>query len=114
AEDGIRDRNVTGVQTCALPIYDVFAGMGPDIINGPGFNYGYAGGSFGLGAGFFNVRPAPGSTGVNPSLRFMTVDQQRMIITNAGDVGIGTSAPAGRLEVDTTGVNGLRVVAGAA
>src|SRR5699024_6057463 len=23
AEDGIRDRNVTGVQTCALPIYDV-------------------------------------------------------------------------------------------
>src|SRR5699024_11539569 len=26
AEDGIRDRNVTGVQTCALPIYNpVFA-----------------------------------------------------------------------------------------
>src|SRR5437868_4755643 len=25
AEDGIRDRNVTGVQTCALPIYDVIA-----------------------------------------------------------------------------------------
>src|SRR5699024_11850060 len=24
AEDGIRDRNVTGVQTCALPIYEVF------------------------------------------------------------------------------------------
>src|SRR5699024_12000615 len=23
AEDGIRDRNVTGVQTCALPIFDV-------------------------------------------------------------------------------------------
>src|SRR5699024_12426966 len=23
AEDGIRDRNVTGVQTCALPIYDI-------------------------------------------------------------------------------------------
>src|SRR5699024_11987971 len=23
AEDGIRDRNVTGVQTCALPIYKV-------------------------------------------------------------------------------------------
>src|SRR5207249_8939786 len=23
AEDGIRDRNVTGVQTCALPIYPV-------------------------------------------------------------------------------------------
>src|SRR5699024_12076394 len=24
AEDGIRDRNVTGVQTCALPIYAAF------------------------------------------------------------------------------------------
>ena len=26
AEDGIRDRLVTGVQTCALPIYNVFVG----------------------------------------------------------------------------------------
>src|SRR5207248_4939511 len=26
AEDGIRDRTVTGVQTCALPISDVFRG----------------------------------------------------------------------------------------
>src|SRR5207249_8709866 len=25
AEDGIRDRNVTGVQTCALPILSLFA-----------------------------------------------------------------------------------------
>src|SRR5699024_11880112 len=25
AEDGIRDRNVTGVQTCALPIYDLMS-----------------------------------------------------------------------------------------
>jgi hypothetical protein len=78
---------------------DVFAGMGPDVINGPGFNYGYAGGSFGTGAGFFNVRPTTGATGVNPSLRFMTVDQQRMIITNAGNVGIGTSAPTQMLDV---------------
>src|SRR5439155_16155582 len=78
---------------------DVFAGMGPDVINGPGFNYGYAGNSFGVGAGFFNVRPATGATGVNPSLRFMTVDQQRMIITNAGNVGVGTSSPAQKLDV---------------
>src|SRR5699024_11316414 len=27
AEDGIRDRNVTGVQTCALPIYE----LGEDV-----------------------------------------------------------------------------------
>src|SRR2546430_1555480 len=78
---------------------DVFAGMGPDVINGPGFNYGYAGNSFGVGAGFFNIRPAAGATGVNPSLRFMTIDQQRMIITNAGNVGIGTSAPSQKLDV---------------
>src|SRR5437867_10778328 len=26
AEDGIRDRTVTGVQTCALPIYDLASG----------------------------------------------------------------------------------------
>ena len=25
AEDGIRDRDVTGVQTCALPIYEAFS-----------------------------------------------------------------------------------------
>src|SRR5699024_4240884 len=31
AEDGIRDRNVTGVQTCALPIYDL-----PEEENYPG------------------------------------------------------------------------------
>src|SRR5207249_8246203 len=29
AEDGIRDRNVTGVQTCALPIYRLCAGWNP-------------------------------------------------------------------------------------
>src|SRR5207249_6940483 len=27
AEDGIRDRNVTGVQTCALPIYTTVTGL---------------------------------------------------------------------------------------
>src|SRR5699024_11270268 len=30
AEDGIRDRNVTGVQTCALPIYYVVRSMPSD------------------------------------------------------------------------------------
>src|SRR5207249_8578872 len=34
AEDGIRDRNVTGVQTCALPIsFDVFH-YGKNFLNG--------------------------------------------------------------------------------
>jgi len=39
------------------------------------------------------------NAGVNPSLRFATVNQQRMIITNAGRVGIGTLAPAQPLHV---------------
>src|SRR5699024_12231893 len=36
AEDGIRDRNVTGVQTCALPIYDkrIGAVKGPAALDG--------------------------------------------------------------------------------
>src|SRR5699024_12210038 len=40
AEDGIRDRNVTGVQTCALPISGdlcvVACGVGADACIGPG------------------------------------------------------------------------------
>jgi environmental stress-induced protein Ves len=78
---------------------DIFSGMGPNIVAGPAFNYGYAGLTFGVGAGFFNVRPAAGATGVNPSLRFMTINQERMIVTNDGNVGIGTSAPEQKLEV---------------
>src|SRR5207249_6813863 len=35
AEDGIRDRNVTGVQTCALPIYPGAARIGVLIALGP-------------------------------------------------------------------------------
>src|SRR5690606_39382048 len=31
AEDGIRDFHVTGVQTCALPIYGLQAAPGPDL-----------------------------------------------------------------------------------
>src|SRR5207248_4695230 len=34
AEDGIRDRTVTGVQTCALPISTNMAGRGTDILLG--------------------------------------------------------------------------------
>src|SRR5699024_11847634 len=36
AEDGIRDRNVTGVQTCALPISGIKAGPNGESDNGSG------------------------------------------------------------------------------
>src|SRR5699024_11875044 len=39
AEDGIRDRNVTGVQTCALPIFPGISGLSrcPASAGPPGF-----------------------------------------------------------------------------
>jgi len=76
---------------------DIFNGMGPDLNAGPAFNFGYSGNSFGPGTGFFNVRGTP--TGVNPSLRFATANQQRLIITNTGRVGIGTTNPGVALDV---------------
>src|SRR5437867_455943 len=78
---------------------DVFAGMGVDMIAGPAFNFGYGGASFGRSAGFFNVRPDAGATAPNPSLRFMTGNVERMIITNAGNIGIGTSTPGGKFQI---------------
>jgi hypothetical protein len=88
------------VQIFGLATADVFAGMGPDVINGPAFNYGYSGASFGRGSGFFNVRPDASAVAPNPSLRFATANVQRMIIDNLGNVGIGTSAPQTRLDVN--------------
>ncbi|MBP1598787.1 MAG: hypothetical protein H6Q05_4164 [Acidobacteria bacterium] len=79
---------------------DVFAGMGTNLDAGPAFNYGYAGHTFGRSAGFFNVRPDPSATPPNPSLRFMTANQQRMIITNTGDVGIGTVEPKSKVHAE--------------
>jgi hypothetical protein len=73
---------------------DVFVGMGVDPgPAGPAFNVGYAGATFGRSAGFFNVRPDASAVAPNPSLRFLTANAQRMIITNTGNVGIGTVLP---------------------
>jgi Chaperone of endosialidase len=88
---------------------DVFAGMGPDLVNGPAFNYGYSGSSFGRGSGFFNVRPDALAVAPNPSLRFMTANVQRMIVTNLGNIGIGTPSPFAKLDVvDTSGAAQIR------
>ena len=89
---------------------DVFAGMGPNLIVGPAFSFGYAGSSFGQSAGFFNVRPDASAVAPNPSLRFLTGNVQRMIISNLGNVGIGTTgAPPDdvRLTVDGGGNVGV-------
>jgi hypothetical protein len=79
--------------------HDVFAGMGVNVVSGPAFNYGYSGNSFGRSSGFFNIRPDASAVYPNPSLRFMTANTQRMIITATGKVGIGTSDPQEALHV---------------
>jgi hypothetical protein len=71
---------------------DLFSGMGPDLVSGPAFNFGYAGFSFGRSAGFFNVRPDALAVAPNPSLRFATANVVRMIIDNQGFVGLGAVA----------------------
>lgn len=78
---------------------DLFSGIGPSPSTGPAFNFGYSGSSFGRGSGFFNVRPDASATAPNPSLRFATANVQRMIITNTGNVGIGTTTPGNPLQM---------------
>jgi hypothetical protein len=87
---------------------DTFSGIGPDLVTGPAFNFGYSGASFGRGSGFFNVRPDALAVAPNPSLRFATNNLQRMIITNTGNVGIGTTSPTNPLQM----ASGARVTAG--
>ena len=79
---------------------DVFGSAGPDPVSGPAFNFGYGGASFGRGAGFLNVRPDASASAPNPSLRFLTANVERMIITNTGNVGIGTTNPAAAFHVN--------------
>lgn len=81
---------------------DAIAGFGYDpsyLGLGAAMNIGYAGNSYGRGAGFFNVRPDSLAVAPNPSLRFGTADVQRMIITNTGWVGVGTTTPQQKLHV---------------
>ncbi len=77
---------------------DVFSGMGPDLLAGPAFNFGYAGSSFGLGSGFFNARPAAGTVAPNPALYFMTNNIERMVVDNVGQIGV---------DLDTTPLDGF-------
>ncbi|MGE0825489.1 MAG: hypothetical protein AB7G75_31170 [Candidatus Binatia bacterium] len=88
---------------------DLFSGIGPNLIAGPAFNFGYSGSSFGRGSGFFNVRPDASATGPNPSLRFATQNIQRMIIDKNGNVGIGQFGAAAGSSPGTSPVEKLHV-----
>jgi hypothetical protein len=89
---------------------DAYIGMGPNPVSGPAFNVGYGGATFGRGVGFLNVRPDASATAPNPSLRFLTANVERMIVTNTGDVGLGTSSPSAQLHVRDTGSRGKIIV----
>jgi hypothetical protein len=84
----------------------MFMGMGYDPSASSAFTMGYSGFSFGRGSGFFNVRPDALAANPNPSLRFLTQNVQRMLITNVGNVGIGTFGP---LSTDPWPTNSLHV-----
>lgn len=79
---------------------DAIVGMGTDPSAGPAFNIGYSGGSYGRGSAFLNVRPDSLATAPNPSLRFLTANVHRVIITNVGRVGIATVTPQYLLDVN--------------
>lgn len=85
------------------PTQDSFVSMGGNATTGPVFNLGYSGASFGRSSAFFNVRPDASAVAPNPSLRFLTANVQRMIITNTGQVGIGTVTPAAGMTLDVAG-----------
>lgn len=81
---------------------DTFIGIGPNpggtLPNASALNIGHAGTSLGRAAGFFNVRPDPLATAPNPSLRFLTANVERMIITNTGNLGLGVSNPSNPIQ----------------
>jgi hypothetical protein len=78
---------------------DTFVGIGNDPDGSTGtessLNIGYSGASFGIGSGFFNVRPDSSAVAPNPSLRFATGNTVRMIIDNEGFIALGDSASSG-------------------
>lgn len=93
---------------------DTFAAFGPSATgsSSDGFNIGYGGGSLGAGGGFINAHSATGTAG---KLILATDGGTRMTIVTAGaagNVGIGTGAPAAQLH--TTGTVRFAGVAGCA
>jgi hypothetical protein len=106
---GVGTENPQGnLHIAGAPTDDIFAGVGPDLVVGPAFNFGYAGSTFGRGAGFFNVRPDAGAVAPNPALHFMTNDLQRMVLTSQGRLGLGVANPNHPLEL----ASGARLTAG--
>ncbi|MGN6184316.1 MAG: hypothetical protein ACTHQM_11750 [Thermoanaerobaculia bacterium] len=102
----------TNMNVYAGPTADALIALGADAsAAGPGMSIGYAGQSLGRGIGVISVRPDASATAPNPSLRFMTADVQRMIVTADGKIGVGTTSPSSAFDVvgNVAGV-GLRAI----
>ncbi|MEM9406414.1 MAG: tail fiber domain-containing protein, partial [Acidobacteriota bacterium] len=86
---GINSSNPQGdLHIGGPPTSDIFSGIGPDLISGPAFNFGYSGASFGVGSGFFNVRPTSSAVAPNPALYFATRNIERMMIDRDGQIAV--------------------------
>ncbi|MEM6702652.1 MAG: tail fiber domain-containing protein [Acidobacteriota bacterium] len=86
---GINSSNPQGdLHIGGPPTSDIFSGIGPDLISGPAFNFGYSGASFGVGSGFFNVRPTGSAVAPNPALYFATRNIERMMIDRDGQIAV--------------------------
>jgi hypothetical protein len=77
---------------------DIFQAIGIDPTNGPSFNLGYSGASFGRGSGFLNVRPDAMAVAPNPSIRFLIANTQKMILNNLGFLGLNVANPGNPIE----------------
>ncbi|MFN0200172.1 MAG: hypothetical protein ACKVTZ_01555, partial [Bacteroidia bacterium] len=73
--------------------------------------WGHDGASYLVGSGLYSIVEAtPGANDMPTAMTFSTTPDgtanplERMRITNAGNVGIGTSAPLGRLHIESTGI----------
>jgi hypothetical protein len=92
----------TNLHVFASSTADAFVGLGENPSGSTGtqsaFNIGYGGLSIGRGAGFLNSRPDSNAVAPNPSVRILTGNVERMIISNLGFVGLGVAVPAFPIE----------------
>src|SRR5215475_14285602 len=108
AEDGIRDFHVTGVQTCALPI---FGGDGNDVIDG---NKGADTAELGAGDDVFVWDPGDGSDAIEGQdgfdiMRFNGAPAAEQFTLSANGPRLRFLRDVGNITMDTAGIEQVDV-----